>query len=727
MTRIFIEDQELDITKDFSQQITYAVDDLQNTDSKATSFSKTIVIPGTANNNKLLGNIFEFSNSNFTGAFGANVGYNFNASKSAKARLEINGLQVMKGVMRLLEVIVDGEWIEYEVALFGELGGFYSSMGARKLTNLDFSEYNHQYNVTNITASWDNASGGTGYYYPLIDYGTTSPPNMDDMAKKNFYFTAFRPAFFVKQYMEKIIEQAGYTYSSDFFNTSFFKRLIIPNNQNKLSFNKINIFQGKISKSMGSVGSSFDSPALINLTNVASDDFEQVLPDPVYRYTKVPRLEGAFSLFVNGTARVYSNNPADDGFFSIFFVQFALIKKPTVAPEEIWKSDVLAFDTSGYVPIGTNPRSVPYFISRPFNIPAVFDTNDEFALAVYLVDIFGEPGAGTFLELSVNETTSSIGFGVTNQRLTSASYNDFLYVNGTLPANILQKDFFTSVLKTFNLMVTEDKYKEKHLNIEPYVDFYDTDRTTYLDWSDKIDRSKPIKIKPMSEINARYYQFKYKSDSDYLNDEYKKKYNEGYGDRVFDNELDFAKETDSTDVIFSASPLIGYSGNDKVFPAIYKLNNGVEQMIEHNVRIMQAKKITGRTGWFIKNRVNNENTNLSTSLTSYGYAGHFNDWTNPTSDLNFGAPKEVFFNMTTDVPSANLFNTYYSPYFAEITDKDSRLVTCRMKLNEKDIFNLDFGRFIWVDGVLYRLIKIVDYAPDDTCEVQLLRAINTTY
>jgi len=116
MTRIFIEEQELDLTKDFSQQTTYAVDDLTNLDSKATSFTKTIVLPGTANNNRLLGNIFEFNNSNFNANTGTNYGYNFDASRSAKVRMEINGLQVMKGVLRLLEVIIDGDYIEYEVA-----------------------------------------------------------------------------------------------------------------------------------------------------------------------------------------------------------------------------------------------------------------------------------------------------------------------------------------------------------------------------------------------------------------------------------------------------------------------------------------------------------------------------------------------------------------------------------------------------------------------------------
>lgn len=54
-------------------------------------------------------------------------------------------------------------------------------------------------------------------------------------------------------------------------------------------------------------------------------------------------------------------------------------------------------------------------------------------------------------------------------------------------------------------------------------------------------------------------------------------------------------------------------------------------------------------------------------------------------------------------------------------------MTCKMKLNEVDITNLDFGKFIWIDGVLYRLIKIVDYTEDDVCEVQLLRVINTSY
>ena len=150
MTRLFIENKELDITQNFSQQITYAVDDLQNMDSKATSFTKTIVLPGTANNNRLLGNIFEFGNANFTIDSQPNVGYNFNAAKSAQARIEVDGLPVMKGVIRLLEILIDEDYIEYEVALFGELGGLFFSLGAAKLEQLDFSVYNHSLTIQKL-------------------------------------------------------------------------------------------------------------------------------------------------------------------------------------------------------------------------------------------------------------------------------------------------------------------------------------------------------------------------------------------------------------------------------------------------------------------------------------------------------------------------------------------------------------------------------------------------
>lgn len=177
-------------------------------------------------------------------------------------------------------------------------------------------------------------------------------------------------------------------------------------------------------------------------------------------------------------------------------------------------------------------------------------------------------------------------------------------------------------------------------------------------------------------------------------------------------------------MIFSSSVLTGYSGEDKVVPAIFKRNNGLEDRIQHNLRIMQAKKVTGVTSWNIMS-----GATVLTSTTDYGYAGHLDDPDAPNADLNFGVPRELYFTLVSGDLSNNVFNAYYSPYFAEITDKDSRLLTVNVRLNEVDIYNLDFSKFIYIDGGLYRINKIIDYVPGslDTTKVELLRVIYTTY
>jgi hypothetical protein len=697
MIRLFIEGQELDVNDGFTHQITYAVDDLNNIDSKSTAFSKTIVLPGTSNNNKLLGNIFEFGNANFTQDGAPNVGYNFNASKSAKILVEINGLIILKGVLRLMEIVIDGENIEYEIALFGELGGFVSKLGNSKLENLDFSAYNHSYTGTNIVNSW-NTVNGSGYYYPLIDYGKVS------YQKQSFSYRAFRPALYVKEYMEKIINDAGFTYESNFFNTNFFKRLIIPNNDNGfLKKDSTNYVEG-------------NNDTTDTYTNTGGSDkiFTQAFQD-VGSLISFTRSNGVYTYTgTGGSVKITSLIKYDNTQFNspvrVYIIKESLGVKTTLATA---------------IP---NPD-----VTGELTFSAITEilSGDKLYIQIFIRD---PRGAGTTIFKVLADSTIVISKEPAGW--VEYSLNNSIDVSTTIPSNILQKDFFASILKMFNLMVTEDKYKENHLIIEPWVDFYNLNSSTYLDWTQKMDRSEPIRVKPMSEINARFYDFKFKSDSDYYNEKYKKRFNEGYGDRKFDNQLDFAKETSSNEVIFSSTPLVNYPAvnfGDKIYPTIFKWDGTStlsEEQVGSNIRIMQVKKITDVIAWDILDAPDEDNANTISSgsgLTVYGYAGHLDDPDAPGADLNFGATKELYFNLATGALSNNMFNAYYSSYMAEITDKDSRLLTAKFKLTEKDIFNLDFGKFIWIDGVLYRLIKIYDYSEDELCKVDLLRVIYTTY
>jgi hypothetical protein len=345
----------------------------------------------------------------------------------------------------------------------------------------------------------------------------------------------------------------------------------------------------------------------------------------------------------------------------------------------------------------------------------------------------------------------SLTFTTDASQLTPINYGEAISMNSTLPKGIFQKDFFASIVKMFNLYVVEDPNREKHIIIKPYIEFYDFDGQSllalddfnsllninlsdhlmitdgvinYIDWTYKVDRSKPFKLKPMSELNGRYFEYKYKNDADYYNDQYQKKYSESYGSVIEDTGFDFAKDKQTAEVIFAPSPLVGYNNEDKIYTTIFKLNNNVEDVTEHVIRILQAKKITGVTSYAVKN-----STTTLANLTTYGYAGHLDDPADPESDLNFGTPNELYFKLNTAYPIANLFNAYWSEYVAEITDKDSRLLTLFLYLKAKDIYSLDFSKLIMIDGGLWRLNNISDYNPMDIgiTKAEFLKVIETTY
>lgn len=72
------------------------------------------------------------------------------------------------------------------------------------------------------------------------------------------------------------------------------------------------------------------------------------------------------------------------------------------------------------------------------------------------------------------------------------------------------------------MYVYDDTWDEKKILIKPYIDFYPSTSADAEDWTNKIDRAKPLSIKPMSELNARYYHYKFKEDNDFYNENYKK-------------------------------------------------------------------------------------------------------------------------------------------------------------------------------------------------------------
>ena len=686
MTEMFIENKRLDITEEISALITYAVDDIRDFEHKQSNFSKTIVLPGTSNNNALFGHIFDARVSNSYDEDSDNVSTNFNPAAAADCIIFQNRMQVFKGTIRLMEIVVDKGQVEYEVSVFGELGSLVGVIGSGKLEDLDFSAYDHLWTASNVTGSWENVTGA-GYYYPLIDYGTVS------VAKVDYDIRTLRPALYVREYINKIVTDAGFTWESDLLNTSRFKSLIVPNNQQRFQSRTSNIFEVGVTEPyylFNNLGGNL-SPQFLNFYDeINLGSFTGSNLNTRFTYTGADTIVGETIIEVNFDF----SHEDDQGTLTL----------------DLYKNGVFIKEI-GVFQDGTN------ITAELSGYQLGLSTND-------YIEIKGTVTNTTGNDYYVYIYTGNWKINTAAEVWTDINYGDLININDSIPRNILQKDFLSSIVKLFNLYIYEDRLNSKKLYLKPYVDFYDYNASGMVDWTYKIDRSRPLRIKPMSEINSRYYNFNFKEDNDYYNELYRKTYNETYGNYIYDSAYEFANEKTEVSIIFSPTPLVGYAGVDKIVSAIYKKNAGVEERTASNIRILQAKKITGVTSWSIKN-----DTNTLWTGTAYGYAGHYDDPDAPANDIHFGVPRELYFTLLSGAVNVTQFNVYWSPYMAEITDKDSKLLTCYVKLTSRDIFNLDFSKVIYADGSVWRLSKIEDWNANDpdVCKVELLKIINMFY
>ncbi len=773
MYELYIEGYKVDIDQKLSIVLTYAIDDVSNYGSRETSFSKQIVIPGTAINNKIFGFIYDLGSFNYEAPGAVNIGAVFNVAQTSRAELRLNGLLVLKGVFRITNIIKDGDVIEYEGAIFGELSGFIAKVGNSRLEDLDFSTYNHTYTRDNIVNSWDgkiirdllvdfirpsgrnvilirngvdldlrvgnqiivtnafNApnnktytvieyqppingndaiiyvdsivavrnfdavtieftrSLGSGYFYPLIDYGTYSTPErFGSRVKIDYDYRTFRPALFVKEYIDKIFSLAGYTYKSNFFDSIFFKKLIIPGTSKELKGLFTDLLDVKTYKTYTANDSITTEFITFDVESLKKSFTGNGNPD--YTYTgSNENLNINYKLLISAGA--ISNTT---------FFELSIIKNSTVIKYYYYNGQQLA----------RTARIID-------NINIDFTTNDKLIFQIKY-RWFDAKFDFQYLRIKAN-----------NPIVTDVFLNDNILLKYSIPKNIFQKDFFIWILKMFNLYVSEDKEKEKHLVIEPYSDFWTDDE---IDWTYKVDRSKPWQIKPMGLLNGRYFEYKYKKDTDFYNENYEKKYNLPYGSRLEDTRYEFAKEKQSIEIGFSPTIIVGYENRDKIVSVTYKKSSGnsvqQEEKLDINIRILLCKKMTGINNWYIVNTGLSQNTTpqqLGAALTSYGYAGHFDDPKNPTKDLNFGACEEIYFDPLSYTTN-NLFNNYWSEYIAEIADKDSKILTCYVHLTPLDIAQLDFSRPIRIDNVLFRINKIIDYdyVNNELVKVELLKIIN---
>lgn len=741
LTKIYINNKQIDLTDEVSIPLNFNIADIREPEKRSTTWSKTVVLPGTTFNNKLFSNIWNVNAViNSTGT--TNFTPNFNPNLKAVAEITYNEATQFKGICQLLNVNVTDKYeIQYEVAFFGELQNVYQFFNNKYLRDLDFSAYNHKYTLYNQELSWNNTEG---YVYPMIDYGF--------QINSRFNVTNMFPALFVKTIIDKMFSDAGFSYQSNFFNSTIFKKLVIPYSGAsalKLTNQQVTERTGRASKT------STQTIKQDNQNPILSDGSRELAVRLNYQdKTTAPNND------------VGNNFTDQDGGSN--YQTFTIKKAGTYTISAYFRANVKHYPTSATVSLSTDNNIVGdvLLIKNPANKGAqeVVIANRRISLQQYaainpLSDSFNIlnqvaysltissgstslTGEGTLsvnaylekndiIQVKIRKTAgtqfnppSLYRVGTSRETVGLNSYaelnilqdsyfsvaladtniqeDDDVEINAVLPDKIKQSEFFNSIVKAFNLFVEVDKANANKLIIEPRPTFYSSG--TVQDWSDKLDYSKETKIIPLGELNTKSYVFSYKEDSDYFNSNYKTTFNEIYGQKKYDILNDFLKGEVRTELIFSPTPLVDTIGHDRVLSKIYTLNsNGQIQPTQSNLRLLYWGGLkTTNVQW------QHIATSGTTFRSNYPYAGHLDDVQNPTFDLNFGVPYQVYYTPI-KYTSNNIYNKYWKDYIEQISDKDSKIFSGYFLLNEWDIQNLDFRDTYFFENEYWRLNKIIDY------------------
>jgi hypothetical protein len=743
LTKIYINNEQIDLKEDVSIPLNFNIADIREPEKRSTTWSKTVILPGTTFNNDLFSNIWNVNAViNSTGT--TNFSPNFNPNLKAQAEITYNEATQFKGICQLLNVNVTDKYeIEYEVAFFGELQNVYQFFNNKFLRDLDFSEYNHKYTLYNQQLSWSNTSG---MVYPMIDYGFG--------INSQFKVTEMFPALFVKTIIDKMFLDAGFSYSSSFFETQLFKKLIIPYSGAstlKLTADQVRdrtmraskvATQSIINTNSGSV----TAPEVANATRLIYPD--KTTPPNFddgnnwydqqggvnYQTFVVPK-SGTYNLTAFIKANVthlpstatadLTNSTVGVGMFAIYKNSIQVIAnipcymKQISAQVNVDDSFMFTSSNSTTLPATLTSGTTSLTSEGQLSITTYLAQNDIIQIKYANFGSYNQPyqvGTSVFYSIYSNSgtkqewnNTSKFQMNVLQDSFfsvqltdTNIQEGDDVEVNVVLPDKIKQSDFFNSIIKAFNLFVEVDKGNPKKLLIEPRPTFYSSGTTR--DWSYKLDYSKETKIIPLGELNNKTYLFTYAEDTDFFNADYKTTYNEIYGQRKYEVLNDFLKGEVVTQLIFSPTPLVNTIGHDRVISKIYTLDaNGTIKPTQSNIRLLYwgGLKPTNNAWQHIA-------TSGTTSRNDFPYAGHLDDVNNPSFDLNFGSPNQVYYTAQRYTAN-NLYNKYWRDYIEQISDKDSKIFSGYFLLNEFDIQSLDFRDLFFFENEYWRLNKIIDY------------------
>jgi hypothetical protein len=710
-----------DLYEDEDIPLSLSVDDFKNVAEKVQSYSKAFNLPATKRNNQIFDNIFEITRTD--------NGLNFNPYKRTKAILKQDGFLLFEGYLRMLDISDKSGETSYNVNLYSEVVALADVLGDKTFSELDFKELEHEYQKTNIQNSWNDTGTGITYTnastsgfrnandtvkYPFVNWthqqlvgGSSGTGAISGNPEYTNLGQIFRPFINIKYLIDRIFQVVPFTYESEFFDTDDFKKLY-------MDFNWGSGNAPEVIDSTAYYPMYWYNQGTGGVANIATTSFTNMILNSVAPLGDPPPPNYNTSTHI--ITSTVANETYDIGYSYT-------IENTDSSPRTVecqWLYNSTPINPSGVITIAAG---------------GTFDYTGTFTQIMTTVgdtlQVQFKASVGSVVRQK-QDTSIYTAYTAMNVGVSSVTTNTLLQ---TLRGETGQWEFLKGLLTMFNLVTLPDEDNPSNIKIEPYKNifissgdpanpnFFDN-TSTELDWTDKIDVSE-MKLMPLTDLNKKTI-FKFVEDEDdfaFMN--YKRQVGGHlYGSKKYDATA-FTILAGEDEIIaepFAATvvkPLMD-EYPDLITPAVYSMNDDeTSEAFENSPRIMynNGKKTTA-FDYYIPEQNGLASSNLDTYL-------QFSHLTSLPSGAIATQRRDFHFGECQLIPPVgaptnnNLFNLYWLPYYSELYNPDTRIMTIKVNLSPSDINTFKFNDTVFIKNRTFRVNKI-DYKPNDLATVEFI-------
>lgn len=714
IVKIQIESGYLDVKEGTNFPLNFQVGDIRDLTQRKGTFSKSITLTGSKNNNILLNNYYDVNIKAGT----------FDINKLTRCSVIQNGIPIVTdALLQLINVkkvqLTDAyeQGVEYEVLVKDSQAEFYTSITNKELTDLDFSDCNHEFSLSAITDSWNNTQ--INHFKYLMPYNDTA----------NYTVNHFKPAIYAKSYFDRIFTNAGFSYSWSNLEDFHFDKLLIPYNGDVNNFDysdyKVDAETTYISNYIQPILGQ-NNTFLKTVTSWTEIIDNQNLFNPTTGYYDIPfntdtgqgqtyffNFTYSYSLFLENTSGVdaylmeydyngYTKSPSIIQYRLIF----RIIENGIEVGTFVGAADSYTFDGYSNNPI-SNGNTIILSAAGTTSYPVPFDVNvsNNLEIQVGISSVSFSSGSFPFWENAAGTSNVQVNPQVdfSSLKVEILPSNNIQVLSGTqvinefIPQKIKQSDFVKAIFQMYNLYAYPNTNQPNELILVQRDEWYDAGAEK--NWSGKLAKDQEQELLFLPDLTNKKLKLTYKDDTDTANVTYTNATAEIYGQIEYTFNNEYVKDTDVKELLFSPTPV-----NKTLFDAYLPMINGIAP--NTNIRILYDAGLKTCQSF----NIYTQGTTGVTGLTSYPQTGHFNDALTPTFDINFGVC-DYYFYQTSVLTNNNLYNLYWRRAVNQINV--GKMLSASFYLNESDIQTLKLNDKIRIDNSWWNINKIIDYNAND--------------